>query len=98
MPKKLVPSDYCTCVYAVKGLFSDRPKSLGRVDKSDCPYHGIAKVKAKVDSTSANNRSDEIAWCQEAFNAIIDKQSSQIECEIWDKRKSAVIAQLRTVR
>lgn len=57
-----------------------------------------SKIKEAALSASANNRSAEIAWVEEAFDMCRKSIFGYAEMVRFTKGKDAVIAQLRTVR
>lgn len=68
----------------------------GKIVSVEAIYTAMKRVEEKFKST--NNRSDEIAWVNTAFDFISEccnKTDAQV---VWKKRKNAVVAQLRAVR
>ena len=54
--------------------------------------------KVIAPSASNNNRSDEIAWVEQAFDCYIRGMSDDYYKNIWNEHKNAVVAQLRVMR
>ena len=56
------------------------------------------EVGAQPPKREYNNRSDKIAWVEQAFFCKVNHQPNPKNVSLWMDRKNAVIAQLRAVR
>ena len=63
----------------------------------DC-WDAAIKFVEVAPSASNNNRSDEIAWVEQAFDCYIRGMSDDYYKNIWNEHKNAVVAQLRVMR
>jgi len=78
-------------------VFDNPPKSEGDIESPNSaevkPVEGAQPPKREY-----NNRSDKIAWVEQAFFCKVNHQPNPKNVSLWMDRKNAVIAQLRAVR